>query len=84
MKAEPLAFTRDDFILSQLRDIKDGQRDLRQELKEARQELNGRMDRMENRMDKIENEMRSMIRHSQILTVSVLGLIAAVVFSLFK
>ena len=95
-------YTRDDYILDSLkdlreamRDLKDGQKELRQEIKEVRKELHGRCDKIEEeirdvrtelhgRCDKIENEMRNMIRHSQILTASVFGLIVAVIFSLTK
>lgn len=47
---------RDDFIIMQLREIREDIRDLRNELNA--------------RMDKLENEMRSTSRHSQIMVAS--------------
>lgn len=43
----------------------------------TRQELNGRM-------DKLENEIRSSTRHSQILTVSVVGIALAVIYAVLR
>ena len=69
----------------------------RKEIKDVRNELNERIDKAEivlhGRIDKVEtsfkdeindlrNDMKSFIRHSQILTASVVGLVFAFFFSL--
>ena len=91
-KAIPL--TRDDFILMQLREIREDIRDLRGEIKDlrgeikdVRKELNGRMDKLEDtlngRMDKLENEVRSTARHSQIMAGSVIAIALGVLYFVF-
>ena len=85
---------RDDFILMQLREIREDIRDLRgeikdvrKEIKDVRNELNGRMDKLEDtlnsRMDKVENEMRSTARHSQIMAGSVVAIALGVLYFVF-
>ncbi|MBQ6298056.1 MAG: hypothetical protein IJK81_10300 [Selenomonadaceae bacterium] len=84
-KAIPL--TRDDFIIMQLREIREDIRDLRGEIKDVRKELNGRMDKLEDtlngRMDKLENEVRSTARHSQIMAGSVIAIALGVLYFVF-
>ena len=91
-KAIPL--TRDDFIIMQLREIREDIRDLRgeikdvrNELKDTKRELNARMDKLEDtlngRMDKLENEVRSTARHSQIMAGSVIAIALGVLYFVF-
>lgn len=91
-KAIPL--TRDDFILLQLREIREDIRDvrgeikdLRNEIKDVRKELNDRMDKLEDnfnsRMGKVENEVRSAMRHSQIMAGSVVAIALGVLYFVF-
>ena len=92
-REKPL-LSRDELILERLNDLKEGQRELKAELQTTKRELkaelqttklelNDRMDRIETRMDRIENEMRSVGRHSQIMTASVVGIALAVVYFVF-
>ena len=82
-----IPLTRDDFILLQLREIREDIRDLRGEIKDVRKELNGRMDKLEDtlngRMDKLENEVRSTARHSQIMAGSVIAIALGVLYFVF-
>ena len=66
--------TVNDFILIQLREIKEGQRDLRQEIKEVRaeikdvrQEMNSRLDKLEDKIEDVRKETKSAMRQSQIM-----------------
>lgn len=59
-------------------------RQLRGEVKDTRAELGNRMDKLETRMQHLETEMRSSIRHSQILTVSVVGIAIAVIYAALR
>ena len=85
---------RDDFIIMQLREIREDIRDLRgeikeirNELKETKRELNARMDRLEDtlsaRVGKVENEVRSTARHSQIMAGSVIAIALGVLYFVF-
>ena len=82
-----IPLTRDDFIIMQLREIREDIRDLRGEIKDVRKELNGRMDKLEDtlngRMDKLENEVRSTARHSQIMAGSVIAIALGVLYFVF-
>ena len=89
-----IPLTRDDFIIMQLKEIREDMRDLRgeikdvrNELKETKRELNGRMDKLEDnlnsRMDKLENEVRATSRHSQIMAGSVIAIALGVLYFVF-
>ena len=89
-----IPLTRDDFILMQLREIREDIRDLRgemkdlrNELKDTKRELNARMDKLEdtlnNRISKVENEVRSTARHSQIMAGSVIAIALGVLYFVF-
>ena len=82
-----IPLTRDDFIIMQLREIREDIRDLRGEIKDVRKELNGRMDKLEDtlngRMDKLENEVRATSRHSQIMAGSVIAIALGVLYFVF-
>ena len=87
-KAIPL--TRDDFILIQLREIREDIRDLRGEIKDLRGEIKdvrGEIKDVRNelngRMDRLENEMRSTARHSQIMAGSVVAIALGVLYFVF-
>ena len=87
-KSIPL--TRDDFILIQLREIREDIRDLRGEIKDLRGEIKdvrGEIKDVRNelngRMDKLENEMRSTARHSQIMAGSVVAIALGVLYFVF-
>ena len=73
-KPAPLSYN--ELILERLKELKDGQHELKAE-------LNNRMDKLENRMDRLESEMRNAVRHSQIMTASVVGIALAVVYFIF-
>ena len=88
----PLSYEQ--MILSEIRGLKDDIRELRNELKETKCELNGRMDKFDGRMDrlkdnfngrmnKLENEVRNSSRHTQIMTVTVVGIVLAVIYFVF-
>lgn len=62
-------YSRDDMILEQLRDLKAEIREVRQEIKEVRQEIK-----------EVRQEMHSIIKHSQILVVSVVGVALGVLY----
>ncbi len=89
--AKTIPLTRDDFIIMQLREIREDIRDLRgeikdicNEIKDVRKELNDRMDKLEgnfnSRMGKVENEVRSTSRHSQIMAGSVVAIALGVLY----
>ena len=82
-----IPLTRDDFILLQLREIREDIRDVRGEIKDVRKELNDRMDKLEDnfnsRMGKVENEVRSAMRHSQIMAGSVVAIALGVLYFVF-
>ena len=82
-----IPLTRDDFIIMQLREIREDIRDLRGEIKDVRNELNGRMDKLEDnlngRMDRLENEVRATARHSQIMAGSVIAIALGVLYFVF-
>lgn len=91
---QTIPLTRDDFIIMQLREIREDIRDLRgeikdvrNEMKETKRELNARMDKLEDtlnaRMGKVENEVRSAMRHSQIMAGSVVAIALGVLYFLF-
>ena len=87
-KSIPL--TRDDFILMQLREIREDIRDLRGEIKDLRSEIKdvrGEIKDVRNelngRMDKLENEVRSTARHSQIMAGSVVAIALGVLYFVF-
>ncbi len=73
------SFSRNDLILERLDDIKEDLRKI-----DARiDKLDNRIDKLENRMDRFENELRSVTRHSQIMTSSVVGIALAVIYFVF-
>ena len=81
---------RDDFILIQLREIREDIRDLRGEIKDLRGEIKdvrGEIKDVRNelngRMDRLENEMRSTARHSQIMAGSVVAIALGVLYFVF-
>ena len=87
-KAIPI--TRDDFILLQLREIREDIRDLRGEIKDLRGEIKDVRDEIKDvrkelngRMDKLENEVRSTARHSQIMAGSVIAIALGVLYFVF-
>ena len=87
-KSIPL--TRDDFIIMQLREIREDIRDLRGEIKDLRGEIKdvrGEIKDVRNelngRMDRLENEMRSTARHSQIMAGSVVAIALGVLYFVF-
>lgn len=87
-KTTPL--TRDDFILLQLREIREDIRDLRGEIKEIRNEIKdvrGEIrdvrNELNSRMDRLENEVRSTSRHSQIMAGSVIAIALGVLYFVF-
>lgn len=74
---------RDDFILLQLREIREDIRDLRGEMKDLRNEMKDTKRELNARMDRLENEMRSMSRHSQIMAGSVIAIALGVLYFVF-
>ncbi len=87
-KAIPL--TRDDFIIMQLREIREDIRDLRGEIKDLRGEIKDVRDEIKDvrkelngRMDKLENEVRATSRHSQIMAGSVIAIALGVLYFVF-
>ena len=81
--AKKIPLTRDDFIIMQLREIREDIRDLRGEIKDVRNEIKDVRKELNNRMDKLENEMRSTSRHSQIMAGSVIAIALAVLYFVF-
>lgn len=78
-----IPLSADEYIIMQLRDLKE-------EFRDSRKELNARMDRLENRQDKLEekidklaDKIDSSMKHSQILVGSCLGITIAVLLALF-
>ncbi len=73
-----------ELILVELRGLKDDVHDLRQEIKDTRTELTGRMNKLEEKIEDVRKETRSAMRHSQIMTASVvtiaLGVLYAIIF----
>ena len=87
---ESIPLTRDDFILMQLREIREDIRDLRGEIKDlrgeikdVRNEIKDVRNELNGRMDKLENEMRSTARHSQIMAGSVTAIALGVLYFVF-
>ena len=80
---ESIPLTRDDFILMQLREIREDIRDLRGEIKDLRGEIKDVRNELNGRMDKLENEMRSTARHSQIMAGSVTAIALGVLYFVF-
>ena len=87
-KAIPL--TRDDFIIMQLREIREDIRDLRGEIKDLRGEIKDVRGEIKDvrkelnaRMDRLENEVRSTSRHSQIMAGSVIAIALGVLYFVF-
>ena len=92
-----IPLTRDDFILMQLREIREDMRDvrgeikdLRSEIKDVRGEIKDVRDEIKDvrkelnqRMDKLENEVRSTARHSQIMAGSVIAIALGVLYFVF-
>ncbi len=78
-----IPLTRDDFILMQLREIREDIRDLRGEMKDLRNEMKDTKRELNARMDRLENEMRSMSRHSQIMAGSVIAIALGVLYFVF-
>ena len=81
---------RDDFILMQLREIREDIRDLRGEIKDlrgdiqdVRNEIKDVRSKFNGRMDRLENEMRSTARHSQIMAGSVMAIASGVLYFVF-
>ena len=89
-REKPTPLTRDDLILERLKDIKEGQREL-----DARiDKLDARIDKLDekidttrkelsNRIDGLESEVRNSVRHTQIMTASVVGVAPAVIYFVF-
>lgn len=78
-----IPLTRDDFILLQLREIREDIRDLRGEIKDVRNELKDATRDLNARMDRLENEVRSTARHSQIMAGSVIAIALGVLYFVF-
>lgn len=85
-----IPLTRDDFIIMQLREIREDIRDvrgeikdLRNEIKDVRGEITDVRKELNARMDKLENEVRSTARHSQIMAVSVVAIALGVLYFVF-
>lgn len=85
-----IPLTRDDFIILQLREIREDIRDLRSEIKEIRGEIKdvrGEIKDVRNelnaRMDRLENEVRATSRHSQIMAGSVVAIALGVLYFVF-
>ena len=85
----PQYFSRDDLIIEQLRDI--GKRLDRVETRldrienrqfQLEEEIKNVRDELRDEIKDLRNDMKSFIRHSQILTASVVGLVFAFFFSL--
>ena len=74
---------RDDFILMQLREIREDIRDLRGEMKDLRNELKDTKRELNARMDKLEDEVRATARHSQIMAGSVIAIALGVLYFVF-
>ena len=89
-REKPTPFSRDDLILERLKDIKEGQREL-----DARiDKLDARIDKLDakiditrqelsNRIGSLENEVRNSVRHTQIMTATVVGVALAVIYFVF-
>ncbi|MBQ3452402.1 MAG: hypothetical protein IJG32_09065 [Selenomonadaceae bacterium] len=80
-KSIPL--TRDDFIIMQLREIREDIRDLRGDIKDVRNEIKDVRKELNGRMDKLENEVRATSRHSQIMAGSVIAIALGVLYFVF-
>ncbi len=80
-KSIPL--TRDDFIIMQLREIREDIRDLRSDIKDVRNEIKDVRKELNGRMDKLENEVRATSRHSQIMAGSVIAIALGVLYFVF-
>ncbi len=78
-----ISLTRDDFIIMQLREIREDIRDLRGEIKDVRNEIKDVRKELNARMDKLENEMRSTSRYSQIMAGSVVAIALGVLYFVF-
>ncbi len=85
-----IPLTRDDFIIMQLREIREDIRDLRGEIKDLRGEIKDVRDEIKDvrkelngRMDKLENEVRATSRHSQIMAGSVIAIALGVLYFVF-
>ena len=73
-------FTKDDYILEQLKAIREGQRDLRQEINERMNRLETRMDRLEEKMERLSNRQDNTLNHGNIMTASVVGVALSVIY----
>ena len=96
-REKPTPFSRDDLILERLKDIKEGQRELdaRIDKLDARiDKLDARIDKLDakiditrqelsNRIGSLENEVRNSVRHTQIMTATVVGVALAVIYFVF-
>lgn len=85
-----IPLTVQDYILLQLKDLKE-------EFRDTRKELNARMDRLENRQDKLEDKIDKLSdkidkladkidssnKHGNIMTASVIGIALGVLYVIF-
>ena len=78
--AKTIPLTRDDFIIMQLREIREDIRDLRGEIKDICNEIKDVRKELNSRMGKVENEVRSAMRHSQIMAGSVVAIALGVLY----
>lgn len=79
-----------DFIMLELRGIREEMRNMRQEIRDVRQEvkdvrteLNGRMDKLEYKIEDVRKETKSAMRHSQIMTGSCVAIALGVLYAIF-
>ena len=73
--AKKIPLTRDDFIIMQLREIREDIRDMRGEIQDVRNKFN-------DRMDNVKSES-STARHNQIVAGSVIAIALGVLYFVF-